>query len=349
MEIAVITQDLAPVRTTGVEELTERFIGSQDVKESSRSLYRRTLRQYFSWIDRKGYNLQEIARPQIIEYKEDLLAQGLSSLTVGSYITTVRLFYEWAEANKFYPNVARGVRSPKRKQAFKKLALTMDQSVDILEYTDTLNNLRDRALILLDYYTGLRTIEISRARVEDITYKGGQRVLMVQGKGRDERDNFVLLEDEAYQPIKEYLATRRRILPSEPLFTSTSNNSRGDTLTTRTISKIIKEALKAIGLDNRSYTAHSLRHTTAVTILRGGGSLEQAQFTLRHANISTTQIYTHTLDEERRMSASGESIVARMMREAIQRRKIEAVPVPDEHYLDTVPVPEEYYYEYEVQ
>ncbi len=88
-----------------------------------------------------------------------------------------------------------------------------------------------------------------------------------------------------------------------------SNNSKGERLTTRSISYIAKEGLKAIGLDERSFTAHSLRHTTAVNILRAGGSLETAQFTLRHTNPATTQIYTATLNEERRLQNSGEALI----------------------------------------
>ena len=126
---------------------------------------------------------------------------------------------------------------------------------------------------------------------------------------RDEKDNFVILTDKSYQPIAEYLKTRKGVSSSDPLFTSTSNNSKGGRLTTRTISQIAKEGLRAIGLDERAFTAHSLRHTTAVNILRAGGSLETAQFTLRHANPATTQIYTATLEEERRLENSGEALL----------------------------------------
>jgi len=133
-------------------------------------------------------------------------------------------------------------------------------------------------------------------------------VLLVHGKGRDEKDNFVLLTDKTYQPIAQYLATRTAT-GSAPLFTSTSNNSKGERLTTRSISYIAKEGLKAIGLDEKAFTAHSLRHTTAVNILRAGGSLETAQFTLRHSNPATTQIYTATLNEERRLQNSGEALI----------------------------------------
>jgi integrase/recombinase XerD len=307
MEIAIVNQEIATVSPQSIKELVDSFIASQDVKLSSKLLYRRTLKQYFNWVEDKGYLLSEIARPQLLEYKEELLLSELSSLTVGSYITSVRRFYEWAEANKLYPNVAKGIKSPKRKQQFKKQALLPAQATALLNYYQD-KALRDYAIITLLLRTGLRTIEVVRATVEDITYKGSQRVLLVHGKGRDEKDNFVLLTDKTYQPIAEYLATRTAT-GSEPLFTSTSNNSKGERLTTRSISYIAKEGLKAIGLDERSFTAHSLRHTTAVNILRAGGSLETAQFTLRHSNPATTQIYTATLNEERRLQNSGEALI----------------------------------------
>jgi integrase/recombinase XerC/integrase/recombinase XerD len=301
-------QDVAIISPQRIEELVDSFINSQDVKVSSKLLYRRTLKQYFNWVDKKNYQLSEIARPQILEYKDELLSSGMSSLTVGSYITSVRRFYEWAEAYKYYPNVAKGIKTPKRKQQFKKQPLLPDQATALLSYYQD-KALRDYAIVNLLLRTGLRTIEVIRASVEDIIFKGTQRVLLIQGKGRDEKDNFVLLTDKTYQPIAQYLATRENINNSDPLFTSTSNNSKGERLTTRTISYIAKEGLKAIGLDEKSFTAHSLRHTTAVNILRAGGSLETAQFTLRHSNPATTQIYTATLNEERRLQNSGEALI----------------------------------------
>lgn len=291
-----------------IEELLYSFINSQDVKHTSKELYKRTLKLYFNWIDNKRYNIPDLARAELIEYKEDLLASGLSSLTVGSYITSVRRFYEWAEANKYYPNIAKGIKSPKRKQIFKKQALTPTQSSDLLLYYQD-KNIRDYAIINLLLRTGLRTIEVIRANIEDITYKGGKRVLMVFGKGRDERDNFVILTDKAYKPIAEYLATRGAVKSSEPLFTSTSNNSKNKRLTTRSISFIAKEGLKGIGLDSRDFTAHSLRHTTAVNILRAGGRIEDAQGVLRHSSPATTQIYTATIKEEMRIKQAPEELL----------------------------------------
>lgn len=289
----------------------EKFIEDQDVKPSSKALYKRTLSQYFNWIEQSGYKMAEIERTHILLYRDKLMEEGKSSLTATSYITSVRLFYEWTEAHKIYPNVAKGVKSPKRKQQFRKQPLTPAQTAAMLATEQESHSKRDYAIINLLVRTGLRTIEVSRANVEDITFKGGKRVLMVKGKGRDEKDNFVILTDKAYQPIKAYLDERKAV-GGQPLFISTSNNNKGERMTTRTISYIAKEALKSIGLDDKVYTAHSLRHTAAVNILRAGGSLEMAQLTMRHTNPATTQIYTATIDEDQRLEANGESLLDRM-------------------------------------
>jgi integrase/recombinase XerC/integrase/recombinase XerD len=311
METALTTRnntDLAGVSSQRIDELLEQFLACQDVKKSSKDLYRRTLRQYFNWVISKGYNLSEITRAELLNYKEELLASGMSSLTVGSYITSVRRFYEWTEANKFYPNVAKGIKSPKRKKQFKKQSLTPEQSRELLTFFEG-RALRDYAVVNLLLRTGLRTIEARRANIEDIAFKSGKRVLYIQGKGRDEKDDFVILTDKAFAPLARYIETRGKLKSGEPLFISTSNNSSGDRLTTRTISYIAKEGLKAIGLDGRDFTAHSLRHTTAVNILRAGGSMEDAQGVLRHANPATTQIYTATIKEEQRIKNAPEELL----------------------------------------
>ena len=284
----------------------DSFLSSQDVKESSRQLYKRTLHQFFGWVERKGYAISSLARPQLIEFKEDLGRDGKSSLTIGSYLTSVRKFYEWTEAEKVYPNIAKAIKTPKRKQQYRKQPLTPSQASALLASVEATGNTRDFALINLLLRTGLRTIEVIRADVGDITMKGGERVLMIQGKGRDEKDNFVVLTDKAYQPIAAYLRERGNTPDSAPLFISTSHNNTGGRLTTRTISHIAKESLKSIGLDDKAYTAHSLRHTAGVSILRAGGSLRDAQLTLRHANPATTQIYVATIDEEVRLHNAGE-------------------------------------------
>jgi len=297
-----------PLNALREAEMLSSFVSSMDVKKTSQRLYKRTLKRFLAWVKSSRYTLPEITRAEVLEYKAFLLESGMSSLTVGSYITSVRKFYEWTEANRLYPNVAKGIKTPKRKQSFKKGNLKPEQAKALLDHF-TSKSKRDYAIVNLLLRCGMRTIELIRANIEDITFKGDQRVLLVHGKGRDEKDNFVVLTDKAFEPIADYLETRGRINTAEPLFTSISNNSKGGRLSTRTVSKIAKEGLKAIGLDDRSFTAHSLRHTTAVNILRAGGSLEMVQHTLRHTNPATTQIYTASIDEERRLENSGEALL----------------------------------------
>jgi len=293
------------------EELVERFLKSANLRQNSRALYKRTLKQFFLWAEFRSHSLDTITIVELIQYKEYLLSpeRGLTSLTVGSYITSLKKFYEFLESERRYPNIAKSLQNPKRKQQFRKSPLSPEQATELLDYVKT-QALRDYAIINLILRTGLRTIEVIRANVGDIVVKpGGHRALLIHGKGRDEKDNFVILTEKTYKPISEYLESRKAYTLEEPLFYSTSNNSLKERLSTRTISYIAKEGLRAIGLDSKNFTAHSLRHTTAVNILRAGGSLEAVQFTLRHSNPATTQIYTATLNEERRLLNSGEALL----------------------------------------
>lgn len=288
--------------------LVANFISTLDVKESSRSLYTRTITQYFNWLKESGKHIDTLTRTDILEYKDSLLSSGLSSLTIGSYIVAVRKFYEWAEAEKIYPNIAKGIKTPKRVQAFKKQHLTDTKSGELLEHFQNLS-LRDFAIVNLILRTGLRTIEVVRADIGDITFKGERRILKIWGKGHSEKDDFVILTDKAYQPIKDYLETRKGAKQGEPLFTSNSRQNAGERLTTRTISKICKEGLQAIGLDGKEFTAHSLRHTTAVAILKHGGSITDVQEVLRHTSPVTSQIYTESVKEELRLENAPEAML----------------------------------------
>ena len=303
--VRVQGKDVKVGNTNDWRGLVATFISTQDVKESSRALYTRTLSQYFVWMEESGKVLMNLTRQDVLEYKDYLQGQSLSSLTISSYITAVRKFYEWAEGEKYYPNIAKGIKTPRRQQAFKKQHLTDDKSTELLEHFRSLS-LRDYAIVNLILRTGLRTIEVVRADVGDITFKGNRRVLKVWGKGHIEKDDFVVLSEKAYEPIKEYLQTRKACKSGEPLFTSTSHQNYGGRLTTKTISSICKDVLRAIGLDGKEFTAHSLRHTTAVAILKHGGQLTDVQSVLRHSSPVTSQIYTESVKEELRLQNAPE-------------------------------------------
>ena len=294
----------APVvnQSVSIYDAVEVFLSECDIRESSRNVYRRGLQYFFKWVGNSGRTISELTRADVIAFK-DTLPSTHSNLSVAGYLVAVRRFYEWAEGNKLYPNIAKGIKSPKRKNAYLKEHLRENQIHDLLKHYE--GNLRDFAIVNLLLRTGLRTIEVVRANVEDITFKGGQRILRVWGKGRDDKDTFVVLTDKAYAPIRAYLDTRKSATLKEPLFISTSNRNLCGRLTTRTISKICKEGLCAIGLDAHEYTAHSLRHTTAVMLLKHG-TLSDVQSVLRHASPVTSQIYTKSIEEELRLANPSE-------------------------------------------
>ena len=313
MELQVFKNEAALISSRDTQSLIGAFLGGLDVKESSRRLYGRTLKQFFSWVDLEGLRLPELTKADIAEYKSYLEnTLKLSPVTIGGYIVSLRKFYEWIEAEGLYKNITKGIKTPQRSQAFEKQYLSERKSRELLEYFKG-NSLRDYAIVNLMLRTGLRTIEVSRAQIGDICYMGEQRVLKIWGKGKSEADkgrdyNFVVLTDKTYLPIKNYLeATRRGAKSGEPLFTSNSHQNQGEQLSTRTISGLCKEGLKAIGLDGKEYTAHSLRHTTASLLLGHGETLLAVQHVLRHASVNTTQRYTKLKEREMRLTNAPET------------------------------------------
>ena len=284
------------------------FVGYQDVKESSRQLYAKTLSQFFLWVEKTGRDLSQMTRTDILEYEDSLKEEGLSPLTIGSYLVAVRKFYEFAESEKVYPNIAKGVKSPKKENLYQKNYLHRDEIERLFSVYEE-KSLRDFAIVNLLVRTGLRTIEVVRANVGDIDIVNGKRVLYVWGKGHEEKDDFVVLTDKTYLPIRRYLDSRKGVKPGEPLFSSESRQNYGERLTTMTISTIAKKALREIGLDSHSYTAHSLRHTTASMILEKGGTLFDVQKVLRHTSVNTSQIYTKMKEEEERIQTPPEALL----------------------------------------
>ena len=304
MEGVVKIEGYSPVvnQSVSIIEAVEAFLSECDIRANSKNVYRRGLLNFFRWVKQTERVISELTRADILAFKETLL-QTHSNLTIAGYMVALRRFYEWTEGCKLYPNIARGIKSPKRKNAYLKEPLRENQIHQLLQHFE--GNPRDYAIVNLLLRTGLRCIEVVRANVEDITFKGGQRILKIWGKGRDERDNFVVLTDKAYASIKAYLETRGSTTLKEPLFVSTSNRNQNGRLTTRTISKICKEGFRAIGIDAHEYTAHSLRHTTAVMLLKNG-SLADVQSVLRHASPATSQIYTKSIEEELRLTNPSE-------------------------------------------
>jgi site-specific recombinase XerD len=290
--------------------IVEAFYSSLDKKEATRNQYRKTLQLFIHWLEVEGLDIRNLSTVDLLKYKQAIYEGGKKATTAANYINTLRQFYNWAEANKHFPNIAKTIHPEKIKREFRKEPLTIEQSMQLLDHAAKNGNARDFAMVNLLLHTGLRCIEIARADVGDITFKGGKPVLLIQGKGAMEKDNFVVLEEGSLKPLQQYLSTRNNAKDHEPLFACNARNNNGGRLTTRAISGIVKTTLRGIGLDSKALTAHSLRHTAAVNTLRAGGKLEDVQFMLRHSDPATTQIYTRFLDNERRLQSGAEGMLA---------------------------------------
>jgi len=305
-ELVTVGQQASIVvsQPASLADLIERFLQEQDVAASSKDTYRRQLRQFSAWLEQTGRArvMASLDREDILAYKQALQAQGLSSYSVSGYLTAVRKLYQWLESRKLYPNIAKEIKGLKKAKGFRKDTLTPSQLREALSAMDSssLEGLRDFAIFNLLARTGLRTIEIARARIEHLRQESGEAVLWIRGKGRDTADEFVLLTQESLRPIRQYLSLRAKLQgqpeDEEPLFCSHSNRNDGQALTTRSISRIVKESLKRVGVDDKRLTAHSLRHTAITLAIKGGASLQQAQAMARHSDPRTTMIYFHNLD-----------------------------------------------------
>ena len=127
------------LRDASTSEVVEYYVAQEDVKDSSKKLYTRTLRLFFAWVDNEGKQIAQLTKADIVEYKNSLFEKGLSSLSVASYLTSLRKFYEWAESEKLYPNIVKGVKTPRRVQAFKKQHLTEEKSAELLQHYEALS------------------------------------------------------------------------------------------------------------------------------------------------------------------------------------------------------------------
>lgn len=312
-------------------EQFETYLAFVDAKPSSKATYRKALESFSRFVVDCDCELSELNHTDILTYKEGLLEDNKSPQTVNLYLTVVRGFYRWAVAEKILErDAAAEIKSVRtNKDTFRKMHLESYQGARLLDevstpakvkgvnagLTEKLNGmeeviaLRNFAMVNLMLRTGLRTIEVHRADVGDITFRKDRRILKVWGKGHSEKDEFVILTDAAYKPLEEYLALRPNAQPSEPLFCTAGFGHEGERVSTRTIQSVCKAGLRAIGLDSHEYSAHSLRHTTGTEILLNGGNMFDVQAVLRHASPATSQLYVNTVQEDIRLDQAKEQLL----------------------------------------
>lgn len=291
------------VQITDVAQLMDRWTRFIEGTPKTVETYTRAVRQFVKWC---GAN--EITQPvkeDVKAFREEMKLSHKPT-TVQAYIMAVRQFFKWTSEEGIYPNIAANVKGVKLDSGadHKKDELTSAQAKKLISSIDrtTLNGKRDYAMIVLMITTGMRTIEVERATIGDMRALGDTTVLYYQGKGRSEKVVFKKLAAQVEDAIRDYLRARGKADDTEALFISTAHRNAGEGLTTRSISRIVKERLKAAGLDSPYLTAHSLRHTCATQNLLNGGSLEETQQLLDHRNIATTMIYAHHIDQAKRQA-----------------------------------------------
>lgn len=280
----------------GLETAVKQWLAELDVSERTQDAYRKGIGRYVSYLQAQG--LQGTLRTDILSYKAHLVTSR-SAATVSAYLVPVRRFYTWLHATTGTPNLAADIKGAKASRGFKKDSLTPSQARKVLTAhsdCDSLKALRDSAIISLTVHTGVRTIELVRANVEDMHSAGESMVLDVHGKGRDSKDTFVVLPETVVEQINTYLKARGPVTEDAPLFASISPRNNGGRMTTRSISRIAKDTLIKAGYDSPRLTAHSVRHTAVTLALLGGATPQEAQAMARHSSINTTMIYAHNLD-----------------------------------------------------
>ena len=271
------------------------FLSFQQVNHNTPDTYKRALRVFFrGWVYRTGRTIANLTRADLLAFIQDMKAENKSPNTINSYLTAIRRFYAFCELNGITKDIAKGIkRVPTTSgEEYEKSDFTPTQAANILTVTE--NNKRDFAIMSLMMRCGLRTIEVVRANVGDIILDGDTYVIKVFGKRDKKRD--VTLTTKTWAAINDYLTSERRgAKDNDPLFVAVSNRSKGERMTTRSVSRIAKDSIRATGINDSRHTAHSCRHTALGCIVSKSNAdpnkMQDAQLLAGHTDPATTWIY----------------------------------------------------------
>jgi integrase/recombinase XerD len=257
--------------------------------------YQRGMEKFTTWLADRMPNSDSI-----LEWMGYLKGQDSRPAAINAWLGGVRSFFGWAASNAHIPvNPAQGIRGAKRsgtKKRHIREALEDTEVIRLLSEPDrfTAEGKRDYALLAIQLYTAARGIELYRADIEDLQTQDGRLVLMVQGKGKTEKDEPLILVSEAAAAVRDWMAVHPR--KNGALFVSLSDRSRGERLSRSATREILKRYFKAAGIVGNK-TTHSLRHTAIKNALRHGVPITRVSKQLaRHASIDTTMIYVHETD-----------------------------------------------------
>ena len=256
--------------------------------------YRRDMAKFAAFAGERKVGVTELRREHVVDFLGTLYRRHLDSRSVARHLVTIRHFFRFLLLEgAIESDPAANIESPKFRQSLPEF-LSVDEVDRLLRQPDKNDvvGIRDRAMIELMYSTGLRVSELCGLRVSDLQMEPG--CLRCIGKGNKER--LVPVGKRALEAVQTYLRDARQALARGVASPYLFLNQKGHKLNRIAFWKILGEYGRKAGL-RKSLTPHMLRHSFATHLLDRGADLRSVQMMLGHSDISTTQIYTHVVEE----------------------------------------------------
>ncbi len=278
--------------TDHVQDFIHYLIVERGLSKNTVDSYRRDLEQYVLFIEKVENisDINQIQRANIIGYLLHLKENGKATTTIARNIASIRSFHQFLlreKASESDPSVH--IETPKAERKLPKV-LAMNEVEALLDTSDTHETfgIRDKAMLELLYATGIRVTELVSLDLADVHLSMG--FLRCLGKGNKER--IIPLGKMATGAIQTYLDNGRPALSKGKSGNALFLNHHGNRLSRQGFWKILKQLAKKANIE-KELTPHTLRHSFATHLLENGADLRAVQEMLGHADISTTQIYTH--------------------------------------------------------
>jgi len=261
------------------------------------SAYRRDLVKFEGFAKKRKLLVETVSRDDLVDFLAGLYREKLESRTVARQLVTLRNFFRWAQTQEIITeDPSMKLESPKIRKSLPGY-LRLDEVDKLLNQPEekTPLGLRDRAMLEVLYSTGLRVSELVSLRVSDLDSKVGS----VRCIGKGDKERIVPIGRKALAMVDKYVREARPALVRQSNAANSPNlfvNQRGVSLSRVGVWKILSGYGRKAGL-RQALTPHMLRHSFATHLLERGADLRSVQLMLGHADISTTQIYTHVVEE----------------------------------------------------
>ena len=273
-----------------------RYLATErGLSEAYQLSVRQTLDALAGWLARRGGTLRDLGTEDLAAFLGQRKRDGLKAASLRIATVHLKVFFRWlAATGRLVMDPAEPLLAPRPEQSLPE-TLHADQIRGLLESVDPTRPLgrRDLAILELFYASGLRLSELCQARLEMMDFTGG--FLRTTGKGNKTR--IVRVGTKALAAIDDYLRNERPNLVTRRTSSHLFISMRGTPLSPDRVRQIVKERAAAAGIEATMYP-HLLRHSFATHLLEGGADLRVIQELLGHADIATTQIYTH-VDRQR--------------------------------------------------